>query len=220
MQPETRPARRSRGALLLTIGLLSAALLVTAVPHVSAASQTNARGLSALLSSHSLTDVTRGIAVFPAVPTASQANALNNLGLTVQPMRKVRLALVTGKVSAMQRAVTSGVALDVYPDRSIELLDTGHKRDGRRSLRAAGWTGKGVTVGVVDSGCDATHPDLADQVVHNVTLASAEYANIHPNGDNTVIVAQDDRPVQQHGRRWRPRHARRRDRRRRRSTAD
>ena len=195
MQPETRPARRSRGALLLTIGLLSAALLVTAVPHVSAASATNARGLSALLSGHSLTDVTRGIAVFPAVPTASQANALNNLGLTVQPMTKVRLALVAGKVSAMQRAVTSGVALDVYPDRSIELLDTKSANAmGAASLRAAGWTGKGVTVGVVDSGCDATHPDLANQVVHNVTLASAEYANIHPNGDNTVIVAQDTGP--------------------------
>ena len=30
---------------------------------------------------------------------------------------------------------------------------------------------------VVDSGCDASHPDLADHVVHNVKLYSGEYAN-------------------------------------------
>jgi serine protease AprX len=195
MQPETRPVRRSRGAVLLLIGIVTAALLATAAPQVSAASTTNARGLSALLASHSTSDVVRGIAVFSAIPSASQANALNSLGLTVQPMKKVRLALVAGPVSAMQRAVTSGIALDVYPDRSIELLDTKSANAmGTASLRAAGWTGKGVTVGVVDSGCDASHPDLANQVVHNVTLASAEYANIHPNGDNTVIVAQETGP--------------------------
>ncbi len=34
-----------------------------------------------------------------------------------------------------------------------------------------------MTVGVVDSGCDATHPDLADRVEHNVTLLSPEYVN-------------------------------------------
>ena len=48
------------------------------------------------------------------------------------------------------------------------------------ALRAKGFTGKGVTVGVVDSGCDGTHPDLADHITHNVTLVSPEYVNPAP----------------------------------------
>jgi serine protease AprX len=81
----------------------------------------------------------------------------------------------------MKRAVASGVAKDVYPDERLELLDT-RSADamGAALPRAAGFTGKGVTVGIVDSGCDATHPDLADHVVHNVKIYSAEYANVRP----------------------------------------
>src|SRR6188768_1332632 len=196
MQSETRPVRHKRGALLLVIGLLTVALMSHAVPGVSAATATT-RGLSQLLATKSLTDVTRGIAVFSSVPTASQANALNSLGLTVQPMHKVRLALVQGPVSAMKRAVTSGVALDVYPDNKIDLLDTASSNAmGAAALRAAGWTGKGVTVGVVDSGCDASHADLADHVKHNVILASAEYVNAHPNGDNTIMIPTETGPYQ------------------------
>jgi serine protease AprX len=110
-------------------------------------------------------------------------------------MHKVRLALVKGPVSAMKRAVSTGVARDVYPDYPVELLDTkSSDAMGAAAVRAAGYTGKGVTVGVVDSGCDATHPDLADRVVHNVTLASAEYVNVRPNPDNTIIVPIDEGP--------------------------
>src|SRR5262245_24349860 len=123
MHPEARPIRRKRGALLLVIGLLTVALMAHAAPGASAVSATT-RGFSQLLATNTLTDVVRGIAVFPSVPSAAQAASLNSLGLTVQPMHKVRLALVQGKVSAMKRAVTSGVALDVYPDNKIQLLDT------------------------------------------------------------------------------------------------
>ena len=59
---------------------------------------------------------------------------------------------------------------------------------GAAAARAAKLTGKGVTVGVVDSGCDATHPDLADHVAHNVKLVGAEYANVPPDSSNTIVV--------------------------------
>ena len=62
------------------------------------------------------------------------------------------------------------------------------------ALRAKGFTGKGVTVGVVDSGCDGTHPDLADHITHNVTLVSAEYVNQAPNDSNTLVVPIDQGP--------------------------
>jgi serine protease AprX len=95
----------------------------------------------------------------------------------------------------MRQAVKSGLAEDAYPDERIELLDTASSDAiGAGVLRAKGFTGKGVTVGIVDSGCDATQPDLADHVVHNVSLYSPEYANQQPDGSTTLVVPVDKGP--------------------------
>jgi serine protease AprX len=154
-------------------------------------------GLSRLLAAHEPTAVTRGIATFDAVPSALQVGALRTLGLEVQPMKHVPLALVSGPVAAMQAAVGGGTARDVYPDEPIELFDTASSDAmGSASLRAAGLTGRGVTVGVVDSGCDASHPDLADHVTHNVKLYSAEYVNVPPDSSNTIVVPIEEGPYQ------------------------
>ncbi len=154
-------------------------------------------GLSQLLASTSTRAAVRGIAEFDSVPTAAQVAGLENLGLVVQPMRHVPLALVLGPVAAMQAAVANGTAQDIYPDDPIQLLDTSSSDAmGAGSLRAAGLTGKGVTVAVVDSGCDASHPDLADHVVHNVKLYSAEYANVPPDASNRIVVANETGPYQ------------------------
>lgn len=140
----------------------------------------------------------RAIVTFRAVPTASQVQSLRALGLVVQPMEHLPLALVQGPVAAMARAVSEGIGADVYPDERLQLLDT-ESTDAMSSspaaaaaLRAHGFTGKGVTVGVVDSGCDATHADLADHVVHNVTLTSPEYANA--GTDPMLVVPVDQGP--------------------------
>jgi len=138
---------------------------------------------------------TTAIATLDAVPTALLTQALGGLGLEVQPMRHLPLAIVRGPVAALEAAVTSGLANDVYPDERIELFDTASSDAmGAAATRAAGLTGKGVTVAVVDSGCDATHPDLADHVTHNVKLVSAEYANVAPDSSNTIVVPMDAGP--------------------------
>jgi serine protease AprX len=139
----------------------------------------------------------RGVATFGSIPTAADVAVLEALGLIVQPMRHVPLALVLGTVTSMQAAVVNGAADDVYPDEAIELLDTASSDAmGAGSLRAAGFTGLGVTVAVVDSGCDASHPDLGDHVVHNVKLYSAEYANVPPDAGNRIVVANETGPYQ------------------------
>lgn len=142
----------------------------------------------------------RAIATFTAPPTTAQVSSLRSLGLTVQPMKQLPLALVAGDLSAIKAAVTAGVVRDVYPDERLRYADTASSNvtssspAAARALRTRGLTGKGVTVGVIDSGCDATHPDLAKRVVHNVTLVSAEYANQPPTAGNTLVVPLDKGP--------------------------
>jgi serine protease AprX len=146
---------------------------------------------------HVSADLARGIATFDSAPTSAQVSALRGLGLAVQPMEHLPLALVYGPIATLQAAVTGGMANDVYPDERIELLDSASSDAmGSAGTRAAGLTGRGVTVAVVDSGCDASHPDLADHVVHNVKLYSGEYANQSPDSSTTIVVANEAGPYQ------------------------
>jgi serine protease AprX len=144
-----------------------------------------------------VTGSTTGIATTSSLPTAALTNALESLGLTVQPMEHLPLAVVQGPVALMRTAVATGLVQDVYPNESIQLLDTASSDAmGGATTRAAGLTGEGVTVAVVDSGCDASHPDLADHVAHNVKLISPEYVNGVPDSSNTIVLPIEQGPYQ------------------------
>jgi serine protease AprX len=176
---------------------LAASLLVAAIGGPLAAAVQLPTGLSQLLATYNATAVVRGVVVFDAVPTAVDASGLASLGLSVQRMHHLPLALVYGPVSAIQSAITLGRAVDVYPDDPIQLLDTASSDAmGSAAARASGFTGRGVTVAVVDSGCDASHPDLADHVVHNIKLYSGEYANLPPDASSRIVVANETGPYQ------------------------
>jgi serine protease AprX len=118
-------------------------------------------------------------------------------------MKHLPLAIVRGSVASIRQAVTTGAAHDVYPDEHIQLLDTASSDSmGAAFARSKTFTGKGVTVAVVDSGCDASHKDLADHVVHNVKLVGGEYLNQRPNpspsapGDGAFVVPIEQSPYQ------------------------
>jgi len=197
MHPESQKRRRVTLSRGLAAGTLAISLALSGAVTTSAVTLTVPTGLGQLLTAFAPTASVRGVAEFGAVPTSGQVSALEALGLVVQPMRHVPLALVSGLVSSMQAAVSAGVADDVYPDTPIQLLDTASSDAMGAALpRAAGYTGKGVTVAVVDSGCDASHPDLADHVIHNVKLYSAEYANLPPDASNRIVVANEVGPYQ------------------------
>ncbi|GAB3258969.1 S8 family serine peptidase [Nocardioides dilutus] len=186
------PSIRTRSRLLAltcAVSVAAAGASAAGIPAAAAsqpstsvaapAATSSLPGLSRLVTAGPL--VRRAIVTFDKVPTASQVSALRGLGLTVQPMRKLPLALVAGPAAKLVKAAKIGN--DVYPDETLRYYDTtsadamSTSPAAAQRLRARGLTGKGVTVGIVDSGCDGTHPDLADHITHNVTLVSPEYVN-------------------------------------------
>ena len=193
--PRRANVARTAAAAALAFALTLAAASAGLAPARAALNLPT--GLSQLVAAYEPGKVTTAIATFDANPTAAQATALRTLGLSVQRLDHLPLALVYGPVAAMQSAVTTGAAADVYPDEPIELLDTSSSDAmGAAAARAAGLTGAGVTVAVVDSGCDASHPDLADHVVHNVKVYSGEYVNLPPDSSSTIVVANETGPYQ------------------------
>ena len=193
---------------------------VTNAEAVTAPSRSVAHpGLDRLLVQGAFQD--RAIVTFCSRPDAGQVNALRDLGLAVQPMKRLPLALVAGPQAALAAAVTSGIARDVYPDEKLTYLDTPSSNvmssslGAAESLRKKGFTGKGVTVGVVNSAATApTRPRRP----HHAQRHAGQRRVRQPGAQRVQHARRPDRPgaVQQHRPRQRPRHPRRRHHRRRR----
>jgi serine protease AprX len=113
-----------------------------------------------------------GIATFGgSKPTASQLDSLRALGLRVQGFDFLPLAALRGTRAALIQAVTSGIAADVYPNLRLRLYSAASNTAMRANeVQALGVNGAGVAVAIVDSGIDATHPDLAQRVKHNMKI--------------------------------------------------
>lgn len=160
---------------------LSAALaLSSAVAQEIHAAPAVPTGLSTILASGIPdSEPVRAVAMFDRVPTASDVSALRALGLIAQPLRYLPMALTKGTVPQLQRAVDTGVASDIYLDMPLQY----HSKESTAAMsaditRALGFDGRGVGIAIVDSGIDASHPDLINRVVRNVRVYSAEYLDV------------------------------------------
>ncbi|MEU8105630.1 S8 family serine peptidase [Nonomuraea muscovyensis] len=104
---------------------------------------------------------------------ARQARGFADLGLTAGGIRK-DLAAQTWKQLTSARALPGKIWLDALVPYA---LDQSVKQIGAPQVWQKGLTGKGVTVAVLDSGYDATHPDLKDVVTKYRNFTS------DPDGD-------------------------------------
>jgi serine protease AprX len=134
-----------------------------------------------------------GIATFGGVmPDDTRLNQLRALGLRVQGFKHLPLALLRGQRSAMVQAVTTGMALDVYPNERLELYSVASDTAMRvNEVQALGITGAGIGVAIVDSGVDATHPDLQKRVKHNVKIIDGSIVGI---ATEPLVIPVDQGP--------------------------
>jgi serine protease AprX len=153
-----------------------AATLLIAVFFAASAFAYTQPGLNRLAAQPATaTGATDGVATFAGVmPTTAQLNALRGLGLQVQGLDNLPLALLRGPRAAMIDAVLRGLADDVYPNDRLQYYSNASNVAIRADqVQALGINGAGVGVAIVDSGIDATHPDLAQRVTHNMKMVDS-----------------------------------------------
>ncbi|GII98792.1 subtilase family protein [Sediminihabitans luteus] len=75
--------------------------------------------------------------------------------------------------------VVHGTAVTDLPDPTVPLTGAG-------TAHEAGFDGKGVTVAVLDTGFDETHPDLADQVSVSKTFVGGTTHDVNGHGSHTA----------------------------------
>lgn len=174
--------------------ILLLSILAGVVVSVSPASaQDTHPGLSRLpLTTVNADGSVDGIATFGGVmPAADRLDSLRSLGLRVQGFQHLPLALLRGSRAALNQAVGSGLAADVYPNERLDLYWTSSNLSMRaHEVQSLGITGAGVAVAIVDSGIDATHPDLQKRVTHNMKIVEQSAGPL----TEAMIVAVDQGP--------------------------
>lgn len=142
---------------------------------------------SADMSTMSITGATRTRAL-PSINGAAVAAAVGDLAGVWQaltPGQVIADAPRTGEVGRLQGGIDR-----VWLDGRAEVsLDRSVQQIGAPDAWASGYRGEGVRVAVLDTGIDATHPDLAGQIEEATDFSESPSGTTDRHGHGTHVAA-------------------------------
>jgi subtilisin family serine protease len=150
-------------------------------------------------------DLAKVIVRFTHHPLAADRRAIESVGGKVQRLYQLIDAIAArvpaGKLAALQRkANVASVELDHRIVASDAELDAawGVKHIGAGAVHAAGNTGQGIKVGVIDTGIDYTHPDLDSVYAGGYDFFNNDSDPFDDNGHGThvsgILAAEQNDP--------------------------